>query len=152
MSKYLQMIKDNASNINTVLEYFNNEYEEARKELKINGVLQEQVSELSSIFEYRYAQLQEIESILEYFNIKMKGIKSSLYQKFMNTSARSLTSNDVKQYIDGDKNVVEIQLVINDIALIRNKYIGLSKGFETKNFMISNIVKLHIAGLDNIIL
>lgn len=152
MSKYLQMIKDNANNLSEVLEYFNNEYEEARQDLKVKGNLMQESSKLSSIVEYRYSQLQELEAIIGYFDIKLKGIKSSLYQKMMTTSSRMLSSTDIKQYIDGDKNVMDIQMIINDISLVRNKFIGLTKGFETKNFMISNIVKLQVAGLDTIII
>lgn len=152
MSKYLQMIKDDANNLSKVLEYFNNEYEEARQDLKVKGNLMQESSKLSSIIEYRYSQLQELEAIIGYFDIKLKGIKSSLYQKMMTTSSRMLSSTDIKQYIDGDKNVIDIQMIINDITLVRNKFVGLTKGFETKNFMISNIVKLQIAGLDTIII
>lgn len=152
MSKYLQMIKDDANNLSKVLEYFNNEYEEARQDLKVKGNLMQESSKLSSIIEYRYSQLQELEAIIGYFDIKLKGIKSSLYQKMMTTSSRMLSSTDIKQYIDGDKNVIDIQMIINDITLVRNKFVGLTKGYETKNFMISNIVKLQIAGLDTIII
>lgn len=151
MSKYLQMIKEDAKKLPEILEHFNQEYEDAKKELKIEGNLQQEATKLPSYMEYRFSQLQELEAILEYFNIKLKGVKSTLYQKFMNTSARALTSNDVKQYIEGDKTVIEIQTVINDVALVRNRFVGLTKGFDAKNFMISNIVKLRVAGLDSII-
>lgn len=152
MSKYLQMVKEDANNITSILEHFNKEYEEAQKELKIKGNLQREMADLSVVYENRFSQLQELEAILEYFNIKMKGIKSSLYQKCMNTSARALTSNDIKQYIDGDKNVMDIQMIINDIALIRNRFEGITKGFDTKNWQLSNIVKLQVAGLDTVII
>ena len=122
MSEYLNMVKENANNI----------------------------SELSSLYEMRFGQLQELEAILEFFDIKMKGIRSSLYQKLLNSSQRALTSNDVKQYIDGDKNIMELQLIINDITLVRNKFISLTKGYDIKNWQLSNLTKLYCAGLDSI--
>lgn len=152
MTKYLQMVKDNANNIAEVLDHFRAEYELAKGELKIQGNLQREIADLSVVYENRFEQLQELEAILEYFNIKLKGVKSALYQKMMNSSARALTSNDIKQYIDGDKTVIDVQMIINDIVYVRNCYLGLTKGFETKNFMISNIVKLQCAGLDSIVM
>lgn len=150
MSDYLKLVKENANNIPIVIEHFEQEYENAKNEIKIKGNLNRCISELPSLYEMRYSQLQELESILEFFDIKLKGIRSSIYQKCMNTSQRVLNSNDIKQYIDGDKNIVELQLIINDIALIRNKFISLSKGFEAKNWQLSNLVKLQCAGLDSI--
>lgn len=151
MTDYLRLIKEDANNLSQALDYYNQEYEEAKTDMKIKGNLINVATELSSAMEYRFSQLQELEAILEYFNIKMKGVKSTLYQKMLSNSARALTSTDIKQYIDGDKNVMDIQMVINDIALVRNKFLGITKGLETKNFMISNIVKLHVAGLDSIV-
>ena len=150
MTNYLKLIKENANNVPTVLSYFEEEYEKAREEVKIKGNLQLCISELSSLYEMRFAQLQELEAIMEFFDIKLKGIRSSLYQKLMNNSQRALTSNDIKQYIDGDKNIIDLQLIINDIALVRNKFISLTKGFESKNWQLSNLTKLHCAGLDAI--
>lgn len=100
MTNYLKLIKENANNVPTVLSYFEEEYEKAREEVKIKGNLQRCISELSSLYEMRFAQLQELEAIMEFFDIKLKGIRSSLYQKLMNNSQRALTSNDIKQYID----------------------------------------------------
>ena len=150
MDNAYQIVKKDESKLTEILAYFNNEYEEARSELKLSGKLEKYVSQISANFEYRYAQLQEIEAILEYFNIKLKSIKSKKYQQLINTSARALTQSDLRQYIDGDEQVVAVQTIINEIALVRNKFISLSKGFETINYQLSNLTKLYVAGLDDI--
>jgi hypothetical protein len=146
------MIKDNANSITAVLEHFEEEYLKGKEEIKIKGKLIDCISQLPCLYEQRFAQLQELEAILGFFETKMKSIKSSLYQKLVSSSARALNSNDVKMYIDSDKNVVEIQLVINDITLTRNKFISLTKGFEAGEYMLNNITKLQCAGLDTIII
>ena len=38
---------------------------------------------------------------------------------------------------------------INEFALVRNKYLGLLKAIDAKQFQINNIVKLRVAGLDD---
>ena len=39
--------------------------------------------------------------------------------------------------------------VVNEFALLRNKYLGLMKAIDAKQFQINNIVKLRVAGLDD---
>ena len=39
--------------------------------------------------------------------------------------------------------------VTNEFALLRNKYLGLLKAIDAKQFQINNIVKLRVAGLDD---
>lgn len=152
-TNWYKIIKEDATKVNEALEYYNNEYLEARGELNDKGKHLQQVQlELPSLFEIRYAQLQELEAIMEFFDIKVKGLRSNLYQKLMNNSQRALTSNDVKQYIDGDKNIMDIQLIINDIALVRNKFISITKALDIKNWQLSNVTKALCAGLNDIIL
>ena len=141
MDNAFQIIKKDESKLTEVLNYFLEEYEEAKKDLKISGRLDKSVSELSSKFEMRYSQLQDLEAILEHFNIKLKAIKSKIYQQLINTSARALTQSDLRQYIDGNEQVVAMQTIINEIALVRNKFISISKGMETKNYQLSNLTK-----------
>ena len=153
MTNWYKEIKEDATKVNEALEYYNNEYLEAKKELKDTGKHLQQVQlELPSLFEIRYSQLQELEAIIEFFDIKVKGLRSNLYQKLLNNSQRALTSNDVKQYIDGDKNIMDLQLIINDIALVRNKFISITKALDIKNWQLSNITKALCAGLNDIIL
>ena len=153
MTNWYKEIKEDATKVNEALEYYNNEYTLARKELKDNGKHLQQVQlELPSLFEIRYSQLQELEAIIEFFDIKVKGLRSSLYQKLLHNSQSALTSNDVKQYIDGDKNIMELQTVINDIALVRNKFISVTKALDIKNWQLSNITKSLCAGINDIIL
>lgn len=145
-----QLIKKDESKLSEVLEYFNQEYESGREEIKIKGNLSQSMTQLPALYEIRFAQLQELEAILAFYNNKLNGIKGSLYREFQEKSKRSLTSTDLKQYVEGDVKTLAIQTIINEIALVRNKFVSLTKGFETKNYMLTNLTKLHIAGLDSV--
>lgn len=151
-NEYFQAIKQNDNALPQALEYFNNEYDEARNEVKISGKITECVSKLSSRYEYRFSQLQEIEAILKHFEIKLSQKKSALYQKYLENYQRALSSSDIKIYIEGQPEIVAIQQIINEISLVRNKFISLSKGFETANYQLSNLSKLYAAGVDSVIL
>lgn len=150
MGNHFLTVKKDEKTLPLALEFFNTEYELAREELKIKGKLIESISKLSSNFEIRFSQLQEIEAILEHFNIKLRQMKSSLYQKYLENYQRALSSSDISKYIEGVPEVVAYQQIINEIALVRNKFLSLTKGFETKNWQLSNITKLQCAGLNDI--
>ena len=60
-----------------------------------------------------------------------------------------MTSNDVKNYIEGEQEVVDTSNLVNEFALLRNKFLGLLKAIDSKQFQINNIVKLRVAGLDD---
>ncbi len=152
VGNYFQAIKQNENALPEALEYFNQQYEEARKEVKVSGNFGKCVSELSSNFEYRLSQLQELEAILKHFEIKLTQRKSELYKKFLENYQRALSSSDIKVYIEGQPEIVAIQQIINEIALVRNKYISLSKGFETANYQLSNLSRLYGNGTQEVIL
>ena len=97
----------------------------------------------------RYNQLQEIEAILEYLNIKLQRIRTEAFRNYLEHNDRALSSRDAGIYADGDSDVADMAMLINEFALLRNKWIGLHKGIEAKSFQINNIVKLRTAGLDD---
>jgi hypothetical protein len=150
MVNYFQSVKENETTLPSALKFFNDEYESGREEVKIKGSLTECVSKISSRYEYRVSQLQEIEAILKHFEIKLSQKKSNLYQKYLENYQRALSSSDIKIYIEGQPEIVAIQQIINEIALVRNKFLGLTKGFETANYQLSNLSKLYAAGCDGI--
>ena len=148
--QYFQAVKQNDNALPNALEYFNKEYEEAREEVKIKGSLTECVAKISSRYEYRVSQLQDIEAILRHFEIKLSQRKSTLYQKYLENYQRALSSSDIKIYIEGQPEIVATQQIINEVTLVRNKFLGLTKGFETANYQISNLSKLYAAGVDGV--
>ena len=50
---------------------------------------------------------------------------------------------------DQQSSVVKINLGENDLALIRNQYLGITKGLDQKQWQITNIVKLRVAGMED---
>ena len=47
-------------------------------------------------------------------------------------------------------NPINMSLLVNEFALLRNKFLGISKGLDTKNWMIGHITRLRCAGLDDV--
>lgn len=150
MSWY-NIIKTDNSKLIEAIQYFEEQYAEARKEVILKGGgLERTASDLPALTEYRYSQLQDIEAILEIFNIELRKVKSQKYIHYSEHYKKALTTKDIERYIDSEPEIIGLCNITNEIALIRNKYLGLFKGFDSKQWMISNIVKLRVAGLEDI--
>jgi len=132
------------------IDYYENELLTARKELSLKGMsLEKHAAELPGLVEQRYAQLQEIEAVLEFLNIQLRKDRSVEFKRFIEAYNKTLSSRDAEKYVDGVASIVDTTILINEIALLRNKYLGITKGFEQKSFSSSNIIRLRVAGLDD---
>lgn len=131
------------------IEYYEKELDDAKKECIIKGSLEKSLSQLPGITEHRFNQLQEIEAVLEYLNIQLRKTHKKHFKTYLENYPRALTSRDAEKYADGEDEVIDMQVLINEVALLRNKYMGILKGLESKNFMISSITRLKVAGLDD---
>ena len=119
------------SNLPHAMNYFENELLEARREVKIHGNIEKASAAMPGIVELRYAQLQEIEAILEYLNIELRKLRSSFFRKYLENYQRALSSRDVEKYVDGEEDVCEYEKIINEFALLRNKWLGVIKSLDT---------------------
>ena len=148
MSWYSKVAKD-ISNIPGAIAYFEAELQEAKSDCRIAGNIEKASAGMPGIVEQRFAQLQEIEAILEYLNIELRRLRSSLFRKYLETYQRALTSRDVEKYVDGEADVVDMEKIINEFALLRNKWLGVTKGLDVKQWQLSNIIKLRVAGMED---
>ena len=150
MKNWYYTITNDLSLIPDFIDFYENELIQARLELSLKGIsLEKHAAELPGVVEYRYHQLQEIEAVLEYLNIQLRKDRSVEFKKFLEAYQKTLSSRDAEKYVDGVSSIVDLTVLINEVALLRNKYLGISKGLEAKNFMTSNIIRLRIAGLDD---
>lgn len=150
MSNWYYRVTKDLSKITDFIEFFEIELDQARMELSLKGKsLERHAAELPGLVEQRFAQLQEIEAVLEYLNIQLKKERSSEFKKFLEAYNKTLSSRDAEKYVDGVSSIVDLTLLVNEVALLRNKFLGISKGFEAKNFMTGHIIKLRVAGLDD---
>jgi hypothetical protein len=144
-------VTQDLSNIPTFIDYYNNELIQAKKEVRVHGNVEINIKELPGFTEQRFYQLQEIEAVLNYLNIELRKIRRKHFKKYLESYNRALSSRDAEKYVDGEDEVVNFELLINEVALLRNCWLGIMKGFDSKNFMLGYIVKLRIAGMEDIV-
>ena len=148
MGWYSKVAKD-ISNIPDAAEFFNSELADARQEVKLSGNVERAAAAMPGIVEHRFGQLQEIEAILEYLNIELRRLKSQHFRKYLENYQRALNANEVNKYVEGEADVVDFEKIINEFALLRNKWLGITKGLDQKQWQITNIIKLRVAGMED---
>jgi hypothetical protein len=80
----------------------------------------------------------------------LRKTRSKVFRNFLESYNRQLTSRDADKYVDGDDEVVTLTSLANQFGLLRNKYLGIMKGLDTKQWQIGHIVKLRTAGMEDI--
>ena len=148
---YYEVIQD-WSKLPDCITYFSALADETVKDLSMRGKIEDHSKFLPTITEQCFTRLQIINAIVKYFEIELEKTRSNHYKKFLEHYQRSLTSRDIEKYIDGEGDVVDLNLLLNEICLVRNTYVSLTKGLEIKGFQINNIVQLRKAGLESSIL
>jgi hypothetical protein len=131
------------------VDYYNIELEAARADARITGNIEKAAASMPGIVEQRFNQLQEIEAILEFLNIELRQIKSQFFKKYLENYQRALSSRDCDRYVEGEQDVVDFEKIINEFALLRNKWLGITKALDIKQWQLSNVIKLRTAGLED---
>lgn len=150
MSVWYSKVTANMGEIVNAISHFEKEIDQAKYECGMKGNLEKQSRDMPGIVEHRFNQLQEVEAVLEFLNTEMRKLRSKTFRKYLENYNRALSSRDAEKFVDGEDDVVNLQYIINDFSLVRNKFIGVIKALEAKQFQINNIVKLRAAGLEDI--
>ena len=150
MSGWYNKVKADTANIVDAISFYEKELENARKETYISGLLEKNSREIPGIVAYRFSQLQEIEAILEYLNIEARSVLHKHYRKYLEHYNKVLSSRDADKFAEGEQEYIDMKNIVNEFALVRNKYLALMKGLEAKQFQIGHIAKLRAAGLEDI--
>jgi hypothetical protein len=145
---YNKISKD-ISHIPDAVLYYEAELQAAKNDVRITGNIEKAAANMPGVVEQRFNQLQEIEAILEYLNIELRRLRSQHFRKYLENYQRALTSRDVEKYVDGESDVVEFEKIINEFALLRNKWLGITKALDIKQWQLSNVIKLRTAGMED---
>lgn len=146
---YSRVVAD-LSAIPDFIAHYERELTEAKRECKIGGYVEINIKELPGITEHRFNQLQEVEAVLNLLNLQLRKIRRKHFQKYLENYARALTARDAEKYVDGEDEVIDFETIINEVALLRNKWLGILKGLDTKQWQMGHIVRLRTAGMEDI--
>jgi hypothetical protein len=149
MTWYSKVTSD-LSNLPDFITHYENELISAKSDVKVSGNIEKNIAALPGVTEYRFNQLQEIEAVLRYLEIQLRKIRRKHYKKYLEAYNRALTERTAEKYVDGEDEVIDYEVLINEVALLRNKWTGIIKALESKNFMLGHVVRLRTAGMEDI--
>ena len=132
------------------ISYYESELMSAKNEVKVSGNVEKNIAAIPGTTEHRFNQLQEVEAVLNYLNIQLKKIRRKHFQKYLEAYNRALTSRDAEKYAEGEDEVIDMEVLINEVALLRNRWLGIMKGLEAKQWQMGHIVRLRTAGMEDI--
>jgi hypothetical protein len=143
-------ITNDLSVIPDFITFYESEIISAKQDVRIHGNVEKNIAALPGVTEHRFNQLQEIEAVLNYLNIQLRKIRRKHFQKYLEAYNRALTSRDAEKYVDGEQEVIDFETLINEVALLRNRWLGIMKALDSKNFMLGHVVRLRAAGMEDI--
>lgn len=146
---WYSIVTNDLTQIDQMIQDYEKELISAKTEVKLFGSLEKNMSMLPGVVEYRFAQLQEIEAVLNFLNIQLRKIRRTFFQKYLENYNRALTSRDAEKYTDGQDEVIDCEIMINEVSLLRNKYLGIMKALDHKGYMMGHITKLKVVGIDD---
>ena len=130
--------------------YYERELDAAKAEVRLGGLVERNIRDLPGVTEHRFNQLQEIEAVLNHLNIQLRKIRRRHFQKYLENYARALTARDAEKYVDGEDEVIDFETIINEVAYLRNRWLGIMKGLDSKSWMSGHIVRLRTAGMEDV--
>lgn len=132
------------------ISYYDAELITAKSEVKVSGNIEKNIAAIPGVTEHRFNQLQEIEAVLHYLQIQLRKIRRKHFQKYLEAYNRALTSRDAEKYAEGEDEVIDMEVLINEVALLRNRWLGIMKGLEAKQWQMGHIVRLRTSGMEDI--
>ena len=149
MTWYSQ-ITDDLSVIPDFISHYEAELISAKQEVKISGNVEKNIAAIPGVTEHRFNQLQEIEAVLQYLNLQLRKIRRKHFKKYLEAYNRALSDRTAEKYVEGEDEVIDMETIINEVALLRNKWLGIMKGLEAKQWQMGHIVRLRTAGMEDI--
>ena len=128
MSNWYTRVSVNLGEIPDFIQHFESELEQAKKEVKVYGNVEKNIAAIPGVTEHRFNQLQEVEAVLNLLNIRLKKIRRTHFQKYLEAYNRALTSRDAEKYAEGEDELIDMEVLINEVAYLRNRWLGIMKG------------------------
>jgi hypothetical protein len=150
MTNWYTRITANLGVIPDFISHYESELISAKSEVKVTGNVEKNIAAIPGVTEHRFNQLQEIEAVLQYLNIQLRKIRRKHFQKYLEAYNRALSDRTAEKYVDGEDEVIDMEVLINEVALLRNKWLGVMKGLEAKQWQMGHIVRLRTAGMEDI--
>jgi len=126
--------------------YYKDILEKSQNDCQLTDDTEYHAKSLPGFMNYYFSILQDIEAIVNFIDLKYKKVKGDRLRYYMEKYDRTLKSTDAEKYAETDEEVIRWLELKNLFLYYRNRYMGIIKALDVKNYQLSNIVKLKVAG------
>lgn len=146
---WIAEIKHDSDKVDDFVTDYKKKLNECQKDLTIDGNLIQLCKDMPVIVDKVFSLFQDANTILKIIEIELDRARSHHFRTYMNGSNRTYSSRDIEKFIDGEPDVVDLAYKHAQVAQIADKFAGVSKAVAAKEFQLSNITRLKVAGLDD---
>ena len=128
------------------------EVAEAEPIFKIEGERLETIARTIPHHQATYAQrAMEARAVVKWLEID-RGRAESKYVKNYNNAPRALGVKEQSQYLQGEREIVELNQLIVQTALYQQQFDEIVEAIKQMGWMVGNITKLRVAELQDVII
>ncbi len=108
-------------------------------------VLNRQLPKALSFYDRKLGEIKTIEDLIQ---MKIKEIESSHWKKYNEKYPRSLTTQDIRSYIAGEKDYIQMYEILLEVVNMKRQYEAVTDALRQMGWSLKNIVELRIAQLE----
>lgn len=153
MSFLLTLEEEKLEEILPLLPKYEEQIAAAENILKLEGRRIEEIMRTlphyQASYDESYNNLKALEEWIK--NIKEKK-EGKLWRKYNESYSRALSSRDIQAYIASEKDIVELNQIIIEVALLKNNMYSIVDALKQVGWMLSHVTKLRVAELEDAIL
>lgn len=153
MSFLLLLSEDKLEEIVGLLPKYEDKIEAAEKIFELEGERLEQIIRTLPHHQATYDQAyQEMKALEDWVNnIKEKRV-AKLWKKYLEGYSKTLSTRDIQSYIAGEKDIVEMNQIIIEVVLIKNKLLAIVEAIKQLGWMMGHTTKLRVSELQDVVL
>jgi hypothetical protein len=119
---------------------------------KLEGRRLEEIMRTLPHYQANYDQaLQEVKAIEEWVETLKERLTARLWRRYLEGYSRSLATRDIQAYIAGEKEMVELNQLGIEVALVRRKLEAIVEALKQLGWMLGHVTKLRVAELHDAI-
>ncbi len=84
---------------------------------------------------------------LSHFEKDKAGRSNAIQVQIVTTGTPKIAAREAEQI---DYEVIDYETIINEVAYLRNRWLGIMKGLDTKQWQMGHVVRLRTAGMEDI--
>lgn len=137
--------------IDAILEQTRKEILDFDENIKIQGKRIETANVEQASWQAYYDERKvRIKSLLDYYDMKTKEARGNSFKLISSSNSKGYTERSIERLIDTDPTYLKYYRIYLEVKELYTYLDSMSEQFRNRSFLLNNIVKIRIAGLEDI--